>query len=177
MASPIGVGGPASVCGSNLRIKRRLLYITMEPILTAANDIYKKLGPGFSERVYHNAMEVTLRKMNIQFETERTLKVMLDDTEVGSVRSDLIINNSIVVELKAVRQITDTHIAQCKMYMRLLGLSSGIVINFPIIDEALGVETYDTSYVRKLSCSRCGRTTHTSARCFAQSGSDGNPIG
>jgi len=148
----------------------------MESVLAAANVIYKKLGTGFSERIYHNAMEATLKKMNIQFETERTLKVMLDDIEVGSVRSDLIINNSIVVELKAVRQITDTHIAQCKMYMRLLGVSSGVVINFPIMDEAVGIEIYDASHVRKMVCARCGRTSHTAARCFAQSDADGNPI-
>jgi GxxExxY protein len=107
----------------------------MEQIKTFANHVFKTLGAGFSERVYHNAMEVLLKKNKIPFKTEDRIPVMFEGVEVGQVRADLVIDDNIVVELKSVKSIRDDHATQCTMYMKLLDIDYGIVINFPCSDD------------------------------------------
>ena len=107
----------------------------MEQVKTFANHVFKTLGAGFSERVYHNAMEVLLKKNKIPFKTEVTVPVMFEGVEVGQVRADLIINGNLVVELKSVKSIKEDHATQCTMYMKLLDVDDGIVINFPCSDN------------------------------------------
>jgi len=107
----------------------------MEQVKTFANHVFKTLGAGFSERVYHNAMEVLLKKNKIPFKTEVTIPVMFEGQEVGQVRADLIINGNLVVELKSVKCIKEDHATQCTMYMKLLDVDDGIVINFPCSDN------------------------------------------
>lgn len=114
--------------------------INMEDkIVLFAEDIFSTLGRGFSERVYHNAMEVSLRYHNIQYETERVIDIKFKDHVVGHVRADLIVDKSIVVELKVTTKLKPEHIEQCRMYMRLLDIQRGIVINFPEKDDTIEV--------------------------------------
>ena len=103
----------------------------MEQVKELAVELFSTLGAGFSERVYHNAMEIQLRKNNIDYESERVINVAFKDISCGTVRADLIVNNSIVVELKQTSKIKYDHKIQCEMYMKLLGLKQGLVINFP----------------------------------------------
>jgi len=107
----------------------------MEQVKTFANHVFKTLGAGFSEKVYHSAMEVLLKKNKIPFKTEVTIPVMFEGVEVGQVRADLIINGNLVVELKSVKSIKEDHATQCTMYMKLLDVDDGIVINFPCSDN------------------------------------------
>jgi GxxExxY protein len=103
----------------------------MEQIKNFAIEVFSTLGAGFSERIYHNAMEIQFRKHGISYETEKVINVMFDGYSCGVVRADLIVDKSIVVELKQVSKIKQEHKTQCEMYMNLLGLKNGIVINFP----------------------------------------------
>jgi GxxExxY protein len=96
-----------------------------------ARQIWKSLGPGFSERVYHNAMEVCLRKSGIPYETERIIPVVFDNHVLGNLRADLIVDRNLVVELKSVRSIKEEHYVQARLYLRLLGLTDALLINFP----------------------------------------------
>ena len=68
-----------------------------------AEHVYKVLGPGYSERVYHNAMEVVLRKNGVHYETERIVPIVFEGHTIGNLRADLILNNKTVVELKSVK--------------------------------------------------------------------------
>ena len=100
----------------------------MEQVKKFADQVFTTLGAGFTERIYHNAMEVLLRKNNIPFQSEQNIPVMFEGENVGTVRADLVINKSIVVELKSVRSIKDDHSTQCGMYMKLLNIPYGVVI-------------------------------------------------
>ena len=93
--------------------------------------VWHTLGPGFSERVYHNAMEVGLRKSSIPYQTERIVPIMYDEHAIGNIRADLIIDSRIIVELKSVKALKDEHRVQTRMYMRLMGVPEGMLINFP----------------------------------------------
>jgi GxxExxY protein len=107
----------------------------MEQIKSFAIHVFTTLGAGFSEKVYHNAMEVLLRKNKIAFKSEHTIPVVFEDVDVGHVRADLVIGGDIVVELKSIRSIRDNDATQCTMYMKLLGIRNGLVINFPCSDD------------------------------------------
>lgn len=98
---------------------------------TIANDVWRALGPGFSESVYHCAFEVALRERQIPYETERIVPVYYQGQNVGHVRADLIIDRRAVVELKSVSRLNETYRIQTRNYLTLLGLSQGYLINFP----------------------------------------------
>jgi GxxExxY protein len=109
-------------------------------IHTSARQIWHALGPGFSERVYHNAMEVCLRTACIPYETERIIPVTFMNHTLGNIRADLIVDNSCIVELKSVRALKDEHRIQTRMYLRLLGLTDAVLINFPTHTDMLEIE-------------------------------------
>lgn len=97
---------------------------------TIAQTIMDALGPGFSEAVYHNAFEVELRKLGLKYETERVLPIRYGEHVVGHVRLDLVVSDTIVVELKAVAKLTEGHKNQLHMYMKHGGFDTGYLINF-----------------------------------------------
>ena len=96
-----------------------------------AHDIWSSLGPGYSESVYHSAFEVALRKRGISYDTERIIPVYYEGLNVGHVRADLIVGDT-VIELKSVSRLTEQFRIQIQNYMRLLGLQKGYLINFPM---------------------------------------------
>lgn len=127
-------------------------------IRSVAIRVWHSLGPGFSERVYHNAMEVGLRKLSIPYQTERIVPIMFDEHAIGNIRADLIVDSHIIVELKSVKALKDEHRIQTRMYMRLLGLSEAVLINFPNSGNDLEVEDLTSSKGNVLDLS----STHSS---------------
>ena len=94
-------------------------------------EVYDELGPGFSESVYHNALEVALRCHGIQYETERIIPVYYRGHVVGNMRADIVIKNpNMVLELKSVRTLTESNRNQIRSYLKLLQVPHGLLINF-----------------------------------------------
>lgn len=106
-----------------------------DKIIQLVNTVYRTLGYGYSERVYHNAFEVLLRENNIRYETERIVPILFYGHTIGNLRADIIIDNEIVVELKAVRNINNCMIQQAKNYLKLLELHKAILVNFPQVED------------------------------------------
>lgn len=98
-----------------------------------STKIFEKLGPGYSERIYHNAFEVELRLRGIQYETEKILPVLYEGHTIGNLRADLIIEGRTIVELKSVARLKDEFRNQVRNYANLTGLESGYLINFPCV--------------------------------------------
>jgi len=96
-----------------------------------AQDIYSQLGPGYSERVYHNAMEVLLRENGIQYESERIITIPFKGHVIGNLRADIIINNETVIEFKTIRTLNDAAELQGRNYLRLTGLKTAYLVNYP----------------------------------------------
>lgn len=111
-------------------------------IHTSARQIWQTLGPGFSERVYHNAMEVCLRRACIPYETERIVPIIFMDHSLGNMRADLIVEGRLVVELKSVRSLKDEHRTQTQAYLRLLGLTDAVLVNFPTHSDTVELEDF-----------------------------------
>ena len=107
-----------------------------EKIIGCAIEVHKKLGPGFLESIYENAFILELEKHNLHVERRQEVIVKYDGIEVGRHRLDLIVNDTIVVELKAVKNIEDVHFAIVKSYLKALGKQHGLIINFskPVLE-------------------------------------------
>jgi GxxExxY protein len=107
-----------------------------EKIIGCAIEVHKRLGPGFLESIYENAFILELEKHNLHVQRQQEVIVKYDDIEVGRHRLDLIVNDTIVVELKAVKNIEDVHFAIVKSYLKALGKEHGLIINFskPVLE-------------------------------------------
>lgn len=103
----------------------------MDTCIEIAQDIWETLGPGYSERVYHNAFEIALRQAGLSYETERILPVSFRGHNIGNLRADLIVQGQFILELKSTGRLKDEFRNQIRNYMRLAGLKFGILINFP----------------------------------------------
>jgi GxxExxY protein len=113
----------------------------MEIILkNISTKIFEKLGPGYSERVYHNAFEVELRLNGIQYETEKILPIVYEGHTVGNLRADLILEGWTIVELKSVTKLKDEFRNQVRNYAKLTGLESGFLVNFPCVTGDVEIE-------------------------------------
>ena len=108
-----------------------------------AADVYTKIGPWASESIYQNAMKYALIKAGFAVESERDIPVEYDGMYVGTVRADLVVSKTLVVELKAVtaasKSTTDAAVMQCRHYLRLTGIATGAVVVFP---QRNGQEVY-----------------------------------
>jgi GxxExxY protein len=78
-------------------------------ILAAAVEVHKKLGPGFLESIYQKAMEIALRHRGIPFDKQRDIHVYFEEEDRGLHRLDLVVDEEIIVELKAVTNLAEIH--------------------------------------------------------------------
>ena len=97
----------------------------------AAFEVYKQLGHGFLEAVYQEALEVEFTKRNIPFDREKELPIYYDGKPLKQTyRADFVCFGHIIVELKAVQHIEDSHRSQVFNYLKATGFRLGVLINF-----------------------------------------------
>src|SRR6056297_1442624 len=101
-----------------------------EKIIGCAMKVHNQLGPGFLESVYEKALTHELQKHNLQVECQVPLKVYYDDIVVGEFYADMYIQDSILVENKAVQSITRHHHVQLVNYLTATNVEVGLLINF-----------------------------------------------
>ncbi len=101
-----------------------------EKIIACAYTVYNKLGFGFLEKVYENALVIELRKADLHVEQQFPVKVYYEGKIVGDYIADIIVEGKIILELKAVDKILDIHEIQLKNYLRATGIEVGLLINF-----------------------------------------------
>ncbi len=92
--------------------------------------VYHQLGYGFLENVYGNAMAYELRRMGLNVEQQAKINVYYEGQIVGEYFADLLIENKVIVELKAAKNLTDDHEAQLLNYLRATPYEVGLLINF-----------------------------------------------
>jgi GxxExxY protein len=99
-------------------------------VMAAVFEVHNELGPGFVESVYDEALAYELELCGIPFERQKTVQVSYKGRIVGSHRLDLVIDDKIVLELKAVSELTDIFKRQTLSYLKATDLKLGILINF-----------------------------------------------
>ncbi|MBW1841975.1 MAG: GxxExxY protein [Deltaproteobacteria bacterium] len=99
-------------------------------IIGVAIEVHKILGPGFLESIYEAGLKVEFSKDKIRYESQKEIKIQYLGVDIGVHRLDLIVENKIVLELKAVKELTDIHFAQLRSYLKASGLRVGLLLNF-----------------------------------------------
>lgn len=101
-----------------------------ELIIGACFTVSNTLGAGFLEKVYENSLMIELRKSGIKAEQQKSVDVFYDQTLVGEYYADLIVEDEIIVELKAVKNFDNNHQAQLMNYLKACNKRYGLLINF-----------------------------------------------
>jgi GxxExxY protein len=101
-----------------------------EKIIGCAIKVSNSLGAGFVEKVYDNALAYELRQSGLKAEQQKPLKVLYQGVVVGDFAADIVVNDLVILELKAAKEITDVFQAQLLNYLRASGLPIGLILNF-----------------------------------------------
>jgi GxxExxY protein len=101
-----------------------------ELIIRAFYNVYNKLGYGFLEKVYENGMLIELKRLGLKVEKQKPIKVFYDEFEIGEYFADLVVNDSIIIELKAVENLLPEHEAQLVNYLKATDIEVGMLFNF-----------------------------------------------
>jgi GxxExxY protein len=101
-----------------------------EKIIRHAFEVHNKLGYGFLERVYQNALIKRLRDDNIILDKEFPIKVYFEGEVVGEYFADIFVDGKVIVELKAVEQLNTAHEVQLVNYLKATGVEVGLLLNF-----------------------------------------------
>lgn len=99
-------------------------------VIGAAIQVHRRLGPGFLESVYEQALKLELSKRKIPFESQKKIDVSYEGVIVGVHVLDMFVDQSLVVELKAVSALEDVHFAQVSSYLRAANAKVGLLLNF-----------------------------------------------
>ena len=98
-----------------------------------AMKVHKTLGNGFQEVIYQRCLAIELKKAGFFFEREKEQSIYYAGYEVGTRRADFIVENQVIVELKAIINLEDVHLAQAKNYVVAYDFPVGLLINFGAI--------------------------------------------
>jgi GxxExxY protein len=99
-------------------------------VIGTAIAVHRELGPGFLESIYEEAMAVALTEAALNFKRQMPVPIRFRGRVLGEHRLDLLVENDLVVELKAVSAFENIHIAVVRSYLRATGGSRGLLINF-----------------------------------------------
>jgi len=112
-------------------IKDKAYYDSLtELIIHCAFRVSNVLGCGFLEKVYENALVLELVESGLSVETQRPIQVIYQKKVVGDYIADVVVEDVIILELKAIKNIENIHFAQCQNYLKATGKKLGLIINF-----------------------------------------------
>jgi GxxExxY protein len=101
-----------------------------DSIIAAAIAVHRELGPGFLESIYEQALAVEFAIRGIAFVRQKAIPLFYRDHQIGEHRIDFLVEDKIVVELKAVEALEKVHFAIVRSYLKAAGLSDGLILNF-----------------------------------------------
>ncbi len=110
--------------------RRSYLDQITERIIGCVHEVSNVLGAGFVEKVYENALVIELRETGFEVSQQHAIKVRYKNAVVGEFMADLLIENEVVVEIKATRALEEIHAAQCMNYLRATALPVCLLVNF-----------------------------------------------
>lgn len=99
-------------------------------IIGCAMEVHRILGNGFQEVIYQRALAIEMRKQGLEFSREHEMEIFYKGESIGARRVDFFVEGKVMVELKAVIQLEDVHLAQAINYLEAYGMEIGLLINF-----------------------------------------------
>jgi GxxExxY protein len=101
-----------------------------EKIIKEAYHVFNYLGSGFMEKVYENALTIRLKKADLNIETQFPINVYFENELIGEYIADIVVENKIIVELKAVKRLNSIHEVQIVNYLKATNMEVGLLLNF-----------------------------------------------
>jgi GxxExxY protein len=101
-----------------------------QKIIGCAIKVHNTLGAGFQEVIYQRSLAIEMKKQQLLFKRELEIKIYYDNIEVGTRRVDFLVDNKVIIELKALSALDDIHLAQTLNYLEASKLEVGLLINF-----------------------------------------------
>ena len=101
-----------------------------EAIIGAAISVHRELGPGFLETIYEQALAVEFALRGIAFVRQKPVPLFYRDHQIGEHRLDFVVEDRIIVELKAVEALENVHFAIVRSYLKATGLADALILNF-----------------------------------------------
>lgn len=101
-----------------------------DKIIKAYYDVYNSLGYGFLEKVYENALQIELRKKGLFCVAQFPIEVFYEEQKVGQYFADILVEDSVIIEIKAAEVLVDEHEAQLINYLKATELEIGLLLNF-----------------------------------------------
>jgi GxxExxY protein len=118
-----------------------------EKIIGCANKAHKNLGPGLLESAYQECLFYELKKSGLKVEKEKSLPLIYEEVKLDcGYRMDLLVENSIIVEIKSVEALNDIHLAQVLTYLKINDSKIGLLINFNVLQLIKGVRRVINKY-------------------------------
>jgi GxxExxY protein len=99
-------------------------------VIKAFYNVYNKLGYGFLEKVYENSLLIELHKLGLSGKKQQQIKVFYDEKEVGVYIADIIVNDCVIIEIKASDDLCEEHEAQLINYLKATEIEVGLLLNF-----------------------------------------------
>ena len=99
-------------------------------VIGCAMKVHQKMRNGYQEIIYHRCLVIEFKKEGIVFQEEMELPIFYEETEVGRRRVDFLVEKKVVLEIKAVSELNDIHLAQALNYLEGLNLEIGLLLNF-----------------------------------------------
>jgi len=111
--------------------KKNYLYADLtEKIIGCAMRVHNKLGNGFQEVIYQRALAIEMRKAELEFQREFEMDIHYDDEVIGTRRVDFLVEDKVMVEIKALAEMDSSHPAQTINYLEAYNLEIALLINF-----------------------------------------------
>jgi len=99
-------------------------------IIGSAMTVHSSLGSGFQEVIYQRALSIEMRYGGLNFEREKNMEIFYRNEKIGTRRADFFVENCIMVEIKAVGELKDEHMAQAINYLEAYQMEIGLLLNF-----------------------------------------------
>lgn len=99
-------------------------------IIGSAMTVHSQLGNGFQEVIYQRALAIEMKKRGLNFQRELEMPIFYDEYKIGTRRVDFLVEEKVMVEIKAIIQLEDVHLAQAINYLEAYHLEVGLLINF-----------------------------------------------
>lgn len=102
-----------------------------EKIIACCFKVHSELGPGFNEKIYHNALKLALKEADLDYQTEKEFSIFFQGKKIGFLKLDLIVESKVIIEVKALTgNIPDVFKYQVLSYLKVSNLHVGLLVNF-----------------------------------------------
>ena len=116
--------------GTEIMQNKYLYSDITDKIIRCFYNVFDELGAGFLESIYVKALIIELKNIGLNIESEKEIKVNYKGTIIGNFRADIVVEDKVIIEIKAISALNSQHEAQLLNYLKATGIRIGLLVNF-----------------------------------------------